>query len=224
MKHQIICDPTYSAVQIDLAPGERIVGESGAMAWMSGNMKTQTSTRGGLLAGMKRKLLSGESFFQNTYTPEGGPGSVTFAPGSAGDIIRTSIEQRRIAARKRSLPGFHRRNHLRFQMGRTPRILQRRHVCPPRNRYRNTFLSRLRRCLSNRCQRRIRGRQWLCRGMGADALVQSDARPQDPLVPLRRPIAAPLLRHAAASGCQSRSPRVLASWVYPFRRVESKND
>ena len=24
---------------------------------------------------MKRKLLTGESFFQNTYYPEGGPGS-----------------------------------------------------------------------------------------------------------------------------------------------------
>ena len=86
MKHQIICEPTYSAVEVSLDAGERFVAESGAMAWMSANIQTETSTRGGIMAGMKRKLLTGESFFQNTYYPEGGPGTVTFAPGSAGDI------------------------------------------------------------------------------------------------------------------------------------------
>ena len=86
MQYKIICDPTYSAVEVSLNAGERVVGDSGAMAWMSGNIKTETATRGGFLAGMKRKLLSGESFFQNVYCPEGGPGTVTFAPGSAGDI------------------------------------------------------------------------------------------------------------------------------------------
>lgn len=87
MKYQIFADPTYSAVEVSLEAGERIVAESGAMAWMSANMRTETSTRGGIMAGMKRALLSGESFFQNTYHPEGGPGTVTFAPGSAGDLI-----------------------------------------------------------------------------------------------------------------------------------------
>ncbi len=52
MKYKIICDPTYSAVDIDLAVGERIVAESGAMAWMTPNIQTKTSTRGGIMAGM----------------------------------------------------------------------------------------------------------------------------------------------------------------------------
>ncbi len=42
MKYQIICDPTYSAVEVNLEAGERIVGEAGAMAWMSGNIRTET--------------------------------------------------------------------------------------------------------------------------------------------------------------------------------------
>ena len=87
MKYEILCAPTYSAVRVDLDPGDRFVADSGAMAWMSANMQTETSTRGGIMAGMKRKLLTGESFFQNTYSPQGGPGSVTFAPGTAGDIV-----------------------------------------------------------------------------------------------------------------------------------------
>ncbi len=93
MQYKIICDPTYSAVEVSLQAGERIVGDSGAMAWMSANIKTETTTRGGLLAGMKRKLLSGESFFQNVYYPAGGPGTVTLAPGSAGDICAHELVQ-----------------------------------------------------------------------------------------------------------------------------------
>ncbi len=92
MKYQILCEPTYSAVEVDLDVGEQIVAESGAMAWMSANIQTETSTRGGIMAGMKRKLLSGESFFQNTYSPQGAPGSVTLAPGSAGDIVAHPLD------------------------------------------------------------------------------------------------------------------------------------
>ncbi|MFO7903006.1 MAG: TIGR00266 family protein [Planctomycetota bacterium] len=87
MHYEIICSPAYSALEADLDAGEPLVAESGAMVWMSPNIRTETSTRGGFMSGMKRKMLSGESFFQNTYRPEGGPGSVALAPGSAGDII-----------------------------------------------------------------------------------------------------------------------------------------
>ncbi len=86
MKYQIVCNPTYSAVDVQLNTDERFVGDAGAMAWMSANMQTETTTRGGVLAGMKRKLLTGESFFQNTYYPTAGPGNITFAPGASGDI------------------------------------------------------------------------------------------------------------------------------------------
>jgi uncharacterized protein (TIGR00266 family) len=93
MKYNIICDPTYTAVEVDLEARERFVADSGAMAWMTDNIRTETSTRGGIAAGLKRALLAGESFFQNTYYPEGGPGSVTFAPGSAGDIVAHELNQ-----------------------------------------------------------------------------------------------------------------------------------
>ena len=79
MKYEISCDPTYTAVEVHLSEGERFAADSGAMAWMTSNIKTETSTRGGMMAGLKRKLLAGESFFQNVFYPQGGPGSVTFA-------------------------------------------------------------------------------------------------------------------------------------------------
>ena len=92
MKYRLESQPTYSAVEVDLQPGERVVAESGAMAWMSSNIKTETAARGGMLAGLKRKLLSGESFFQNTYSAEGGPGQIAFAPGSPGHIVAHPLE------------------------------------------------------------------------------------------------------------------------------------
>ncbi|MEZ6056244.1 MAG: TIGR00266 family protein [Planctomycetaceae bacterium] len=92
MDHRIICNPTYSALEVSLNPGEKIVAEAGAMSWMSTNIKTETSTRGGIMAGLKRKLLTGESFFQNTYSAEGGPGEIGLVPGSPGDIVSHQLD------------------------------------------------------------------------------------------------------------------------------------
>jgi uncharacterized protein (TIGR00266 family) len=93
MQYRIIAQHTYSALEIDLDSGQRVVGDAGAMAWMSANIRTETTTRGGVLRGLKRAALSGESFFQNTYHAENGPGQVTFAPGSSGDIATYELAE-----------------------------------------------------------------------------------------------------------------------------------
>ena len=87
MKYDILCRPSFSVLEMDLESGEQVVAESGAMAWLEGPIRTKTSTRGGMLGGLKRAVLAGESLFQNTYTAEGGPGRIAFVPGVAGDII-----------------------------------------------------------------------------------------------------------------------------------------
>jgi len=92
MRYAIQSQPSYSVLVVSLEPGESIVAESGAMAWMEGPIATQTSSRGGMLSGLKRKFLTGESFFQNTYTAEGGQGRIAFAPGRAGDIVAYELE------------------------------------------------------------------------------------------------------------------------------------
>ncbi len=79
-------------LEVELERGERFVSESGAMAWMDENVKMETSSRGGGLAGLKRKLLAGESFFQNTYFVEDGTGTIAFAPRSAGDIEEIDMQ------------------------------------------------------------------------------------------------------------------------------------
>ena len=92
MDFEIKCQPTYSVVEVDLDEGETVVGESGAMAWMTPNLRVETSTRGGIMGGLKRSVLGGESIFQNTYTAQGGQGQVAFAPGSSGDIVAHEME------------------------------------------------------------------------------------------------------------------------------------
>lgn len=87
MKHNILCGPSYSLLEVALEPTEKIVTEAGAMAWMSSNMQSSTNIRGGMMAGLKRKLLTGESLMQNTYEPQGGPGMIGVAPGVSGDIV-----------------------------------------------------------------------------------------------------------------------------------------
>ena len=87
MQYEILAAPSYSLLEVDLEPGQKIITESGAMAWMEGDLETQTGVRGGLMKGLKRKLLSGESFFQNTYTAGPGGGRIALAPGPDGEIV-----------------------------------------------------------------------------------------------------------------------------------------
>lgn len=78
---------TMPTALIELAPGESVYCQTHAMAWMTDNVRMDTNTGGGLLAGLKRSLTGG-SFFVTTYTA-GGPGNsrIAFAPRFPGHIL-----------------------------------------------------------------------------------------------------------------------------------------
>lgn len=59
---------------------------------MTPNLKIETKMQGGMFGALKRSALGGESFFQNTFKSEGGPGQITLAPGYPGDVERISLE------------------------------------------------------------------------------------------------------------------------------------
>ena len=59
------------AVVIALEPGEKLVSEAGAMMFISGDVAMDVEMPGGLMAGLKRKVLAGESLFLATYTARG---------------------------------------------------------------------------------------------------------------------------------------------------------
>ncbi|MFP4343252.1 MAG: TIGR00266 family protein [Anaerolineales bacterium] len=74
------------SLDVQLTQGESLYTESGGMAWMGGQIDMKTDTKGGLMAGLGRKL-AGESFFMTTYTCRGSQGFVTFTPEAPGKIL-----------------------------------------------------------------------------------------------------------------------------------------
>lgn len=76
---------TLPVVICHLESGERMITESGGMAWMSPNMKMETTTNGGIGKAFGR-MFSGDSLFQNIYTAMGGPGMIAFASSFPGSI------------------------------------------------------------------------------------------------------------------------------------------
>jgi uncharacterized protein (TIGR00266 family) len=85
-------DPAYALAICHLDPGDQVIAESGAMVTQDAHIKMETSASqgkgiGGLLKGLGRKVLTGETFFRNTFTAETTAGEVTFAPGLPGDIL-----------------------------------------------------------------------------------------------------------------------------------------
>ena len=90
MRHEVQYRPSYALAIIDLEGGESIQAEAGAMVSMSSSIEMQTSARGGVLSGLRRSVLGGESFFVNTFRAAQ-PGQVTVAPGLPGDIMALEL-------------------------------------------------------------------------------------------------------------------------------------
>ena len=87
MKYQIKGEP-MPVVICELASGETMISESGAMSWMSPNMKMETS--GGGAGKVFGRIFSGESMFQNRYTAQG-DGMIAFASSFPGSIHAVEI-------------------------------------------------------------------------------------------------------------------------------------
>lgn len=60
--------PSFAMASVTLNQGEGLQAEAGAMAGISGGIEIVTKAQGGLIGGLKRSVLGGESFFINTFT------------------------------------------------------------------------------------------------------------------------------------------------------------
>ncbi len=90
MQIKVDYGPAYALATCMLDTGDAIRAESGAMVSMSPNVRMETSTKsgkkkGGLFGGLKR-MLTGESFFLNTFHADEAPGEVNLAPANVGDV------------------------------------------------------------------------------------------------------------------------------------------
>jgi uncharacterized protein (TIGR00266 family) len=96
MRIDIDFSPAYAMARVTLDQGESAKGEAGAMMAMTPSVDIATSTHGGIMKGLKRSVLGGESFFMNTFTATGPDAEVIFAPALPGDIIHWQLEGRTV--------------------------------------------------------------------------------------------------------------------------------
>jgi uncharacterized protein (TIGR00266 family) len=88
--YEVLHQPSFSLAVLQLAAEQSIQAEAGAMVSMSGNIELQSQMKGGLMGALKR-AAGGESAFISTFTARGGPGEVTLAPGSPGDVAAIEL-------------------------------------------------------------------------------------------------------------------------------------
>lgn len=86
MKWQIMGN-NMPALICEIQPNEKMFADSGSMIYMSANVQMGAKARGGIMSGLARKALTGESFFMTEFVAQGGPGVVAFAAHLPGRII-----------------------------------------------------------------------------------------------------------------------------------------
>lgn len=92
MRFELADKPDFGMIRVLFdQPGEQVLVESAAMVARSTQIEMKTSMSGGLLAAAKRKLLGGESLFQNTFTATGPGQELYLAPGPEGDVERIDL-------------------------------------------------------------------------------------------------------------------------------------
>lgn len=102
MQQMIKYEPSFSMLQLTLAPGEVVIAEAGAMVARSSNLQMEVKLNAGKNAGffgklkaifiaLLRKLIGGETFFVNHFSsPQGG--FVWLAPALSGGIKHIPLQ------------------------------------------------------------------------------------------------------------------------------------
>ena len=80
--------PAFTLMTANLGPGESIKVEPGAMVAQSSDVSVSTgrASKGGLMKGLFKAVVGGESFFVNTYTAGPSGGWISMAPSAPGDV------------------------------------------------------------------------------------------------------------------------------------------
>jgi uncharacterized protein (TIGR00266 family) len=101
IQHEIVGDD-MQAVILSMGSGDVIRAEAGAMMFMTDTIEMDAKMEGGFLGGLKRKFLSGESFFITYFRSNGGAGRVAFAGPYPGKIIPIELRGQQLLCQKDS--------------------------------------------------------------------------------------------------------------------------
>jgi uncharacterized protein (TIGR00266 family) len=99
MDYKLIGDD-MQAVVLHMQEGETIRAEAGAMMYMSDNVHLDARMEGGVLGGLKRKFLAGESFFIANVICRGPSGVAAFSAPYPGKILDHELRGQSILCQK----------------------------------------------------------------------------------------------------------------------------
>jgi uncharacterized protein (TIGR00266 family) len=85
-------NPAFAVARVPLAGGQSVRAESGAMMATSPGVSIDSKMEGGLMKGLKRSVLGGESLFITRYTAPAEGGWLDIAARLPGDIVEIPVD------------------------------------------------------------------------------------------------------------------------------------
>lgn len=92
LDYELLYPGAFTMLKVRLPQGGRVKAEADAMVAMSSTMDVEGKMEGGVLGGLARKFLSGESFFFQQVVASRGPGEVLLAHAIPGDIQAIELD------------------------------------------------------------------------------------------------------------------------------------
>jgi uncharacterized protein (TIGR00266 family) len=99
MDYKIVGD-VMQALQIQLHQGEEIYAEAGAMLYMGPGINLQAKMQGGLMKGLMRKFLAGETLFMSNFHCDSPTAHMALANPIAGKIFPIQLNNTTILAER----------------------------------------------------------------------------------------------------------------------------
>src|SRR5581483_5237394 len=88
------------ALRIDLRQGEELYAEAGAMLYMNRGIELQARMQGGIVKGLMRKFLAGETMFMSIFHCTAASGQLALANPIAGKIFPIELKGNTILAER----------------------------------------------------------------------------------------------------------------------------
>jgi uncharacterized protein (TIGR00266 family) len=92
MRSDILYPGAFPMARVQLAAGESLKAESGAMVSMSSTIDVESKIEGGLFKALSRRVLTGEHFFFQTLRATRGAGEALLAPTVPGEIVILDLD------------------------------------------------------------------------------------------------------------------------------------
>jgi uncharacterized protein (TIGR00266 family) len=99
MEYKIVGD-VMQALQIELKRDEELYAEAGTMLYMGTGIELQAKMQGGIMKGLMRKFLAGESMFMSVFRCNQASGRLALANPIAGKIFPITLNNTTVLAER----------------------------------------------------------------------------------------------------------------------------